>query len=204
MGRRCGTLFCVTFLIAFALLAQDLPRTGHCPKACASFDKLLVSFMKENKVPGAALAVVRNGKLVVRRGYGFADRERKEPVEPDSLFRIASVSKPITAVAILKLAEDGKLHLDDKVAAILGLAPKDPRFSDITVHQLLRHQAGFDRGASFDPMFRSVRIAKDLGVPPPAKPEHSIRYMERRPLDVDPGARYAYSNSGYCLLGRVV
>jgi N-acyl-D-amino-acid deacylase len=69
---------------------------------------------------------------------------------------------------------------------------------------LLQHTGGFDRAKSFDPMFRPVIIAKDLGVPPPAGPEHVIRYMLGQPLDFDPGSRYAYSNYGYCVLGRII
>ena len=71
-------------------------------------------------IPGGAVAIVRDGKLVMARGYGLADVEGKEPVHPDSLFRIASISKPVTAVAILKLVQDGHLDLDDKAFQIIG------------------------------------------------------------------------------------
>ncbi|MHC4163251.1 MAG: serine hydrolase domain-containing protein [Planctomycetota bacterium] len=193
-------------LLAAPLLAEPPPRTGTCPDALRPFDELLTSFMAEHRVPGASLAVVRHGRLVVARGYGWADREEKAPVRPESLFRIASVSKPITAVAVLQLVEAGKLELEDKAVDVLEIRDLvvDPRLADVTIHQLLRHTAGFDRGRSFDPMFRSVRIARALEVVPPAKPWDIIRFMAGRPLDFAPGQGHAYSNFGYCMLGRVI
>ena len=87
------------------------------------------SFLREQeKPPGAALAVARHGRLVYARGFGLADREGTEPVEPRSLFRIASISKPITATAIMQLVERQKLPLDAKVIEVLGLSvPADER-----------------------------------------------------------------------------
>jgi CubicO group peptidase (beta-lactamase class C family) len=81
---------------------------------------------------------------------------------------------------------------------------RDPRLKNITVRQLLQHTGGWDRAKSGDPMFRSVEIAKALDVPPPAHAEHVIRFMLGKPLDFDPGERYAYSNFGYCVLGRII
>src|SRR5262249_18640396 len=114
-----------------------------------------------------------------------------------------------TAAAILRLIEMGKLKLGDHAFELLKLAPPadaepEPRLKQITIRQLLQHTAGFDRAKSFDPMFRPNIIAKALGTTPPAEPEHIIRYMLGQKLDFDPGARYAYSNFGYCVLGRVV
>jgi len=177
----------------------------------APFDQLMISFMTENRVPGGALAVTRNRRLVYARGFGHADVERREPVQPTSLFRIASLSKPLTAVAILQLIEQGRLRLDDKVFDLLEFQPHlaegasiDPRLRQITIGHLLHHTGGWDRDKSFDPMFRSVEIARALGVPSPARQEHIIRYMMGRPLDFTPGDHYAYSNFGYSLLGRVI
>jgi N-acyl-D-amino-acid deacylase len=191
--------------------AASIPATGEPPAALAPFDELMTTFVAEHGVPGAALAVVKDGKLMLARGYGYAERDDKVPVEPTSLFRIASVSKPITAAAVLKLVEEGKLALDAKAFGLLRLEPflepgatVDPRLAAVTILQLLNHTAGFDRGASFDPMFRSTQIAEKLGVPAPAGTEAIIRYMMGRRLDFDPGARYVYSNFGYCVLGRTI
>src|SRR5437016_13665515 len=91
-----------------------------------SFDAAMAAFMKERGAPGGALAVVKDGRLVYAKGYGLADVEANVAVEPESLFRIASVSKPITAVAVLALVRKGKLDLDAKAFGILSLKPRDP------------------------------------------------------------------------------
>lgn len=167
--------------------------------------------MQARGVPGGALAVVKDRRLVYARGYGWADREKRIPVRPDSLFRIASISKSITAVAVLKLIEEGWLDFDARAFDIVRLTPAlqsnqqpDSRLARITVRQLLQHTGGWDRAKSFDPMFRSLQIARALGEAPPAAPRTIVRYMLGRKLDFDPGTHYAYSNFGYCVLGRVI
>ncbi|MDA1012845.1 MAG: serine hydrolase [Planctomycetota bacterium] len=186
-------------------------KSGKIAPELAVFDNMMTQLMREHRIPGAALAVTDHGRLVVARGYGYADVAAKQPTTPQSLFRIASLSKPITSAAIMKLVEQKKLKLDDRVFDILKYEPQlegdakvDPRQAAITIRHLLQHRGGWDRAKSFDAMFRSVQFAKSLNVPPPAKPEHVIRNMLGLPLDFDPGERYAYSNYGYCLLGRVI
>jgi N-acyl-D-amino-acid deacylase len=176
-----------------------------------AFDREMEQFMSERKVPGGALAVVKDGRLVYARGFGWADREKKEPVKAESLFRIASISKPFTAVAILKLLEAKRLELELPVMEFLGFKPvlasgkkPDPRLKQITIRHCLHHTGGWDRNVSGDPMFRSREIARVAKVPAPAPAEAIIRYMLGQTLDSDPGTRYAYSNFGYCLLGRVI
>lgn len=190
---------------------EEIPVSGLQQRELEPLDRAIRVFLKEHQVPGAAVAVSHQGKLVYARGFGYADVEQKIPVQPDSQFRIASISKPITAVAILKLIEDGRLTLDTRVFDVLKkynveLAREDvdPRLKEITIQQLLNHTAGWDRDASFDPMFRSVSFAKQLGKAPPAEAEDVILAMFKQPLDFKPGERYAYSNFGYCLLGRVI
>lgn len=173
------------------------------------FDREVQQFMAERQVPGGALAVVKDGRLVYARGYGWADREREIAARPDSLFRIASISKPITAVAVLQLVEQGRLSLDEAAFPRLVLQPAgdatpDARLQTITVRQLLQHTGGWDRDQSYDPMFRCRIIADAVGGGCPPGPEAVIRYMLGQPLDFDPGTRYAYSNFGYCVLGRLI
>ncbi len=190
---------------------DDLPVTGKAVPGLASFDNLMTDFIRKYHLPGGALAVARGERVVYARGFGYADRDKKEPVEPDALFRIASVTKTLTSVAVLQLVERGKLSLDDKVFDVLDLkAPTGPkvkfdgRWKKVTILHLLQHRGGWDRDKSFDPMFRSPAICEELKVAPPADQDAIIRYMLRRPLDFAPGERYAYSNFGYCLLGRVI
>jgi CubicO group peptidase (beta-lactamase class C family) len=185
------------------------PRTGLDDPDLACFDEMMERFMEDNEVPGAALAVAKDGRLVYARGFGYADPDAKAPVAPRALFRIASISKPITAAAILRLVELGKLKLEDAAFELLKIAPPDgvepdPRLKQVTIRALLQHTGGFDRAKSFDPMFRPIVIAKSLNAEPPAGPRAVIRYMLGQKLDFDPGSRYAYSNFGYCVLGRVI
>ena len=174
-----------------------------------AFDDQVKPFMEARKIPGGALAVIKDRRLVYAQAYGFADLEKREPTRPDSLFRIASISKPFTAVAVLKLVAAGRLQMDAPAFALLQLEPlpgkePDPRLQRITARHLLHHTAGWDRDQSGDPMFMSKKIAVANGEPPPANQHAIIRYMLGQPLDFDPGARYAYSNFGYCVLGRII
>ena len=179
----------------------------------ASYDQAVADFMRKYAIPGGAVAVLRDGKLIYARGFGYADVESRTPVQPDALFRIASVSKPITSAAVMKLVEDGKLALDDRVAPLIAhLAPApgatvDPRWEQITIRQLLTHTGGWDRArpnGGFDPMDRPAIAAAAVGAPAPASAETIIRYMKGMPLDFDPGERHVYSNFGYAVLGRVI
>jgi N-acyl-D-amino-acid deacylase len=179
----------------------------------AAYDELMTDFVSKNNVPGAALAVTRNRRLMYAKGFGLASVERKERVTPTSLFRIASLSKPITSVAILQLAERGKLKLDDPVLKHIPLQPVllpgaklDPRLKGVTVRHCLQHTGGWDRGKSPDPMASgtAVDIAKALRINLPVRADQIIRYTLGKPLDFDPGSKFAYSNFGYCLLGRVI
>jgi N-acyl-D-amino-acid deacylase len=171
---------------------------------------MMRGFVREHGVPGASLAIAKDGKLVYARGFGWADPAQKVPVRPDAQFRIASISKPITAVVIMQLVEAGKLALDAPAFALLGHQATlqdescDPRLSQITIQQLLQHRAGWDRQASFDPMFIPQRVRKRFDLAGPPSTQEIIRFMLEQPLDFDPGTRYAYSNFGYCVLGRVI
>jgi N-acyl-D-amino-acid deacylase len=165
--------------------------------------------MRARGIPAGELAVMKDGRLVLERGYGHADRAGKLPLPADAPFRLASLSKPITAAAIWKLIRGGKLKPDTRLLEVLAVRPprgrrRDPRWHDITIGHLLRHQGGWDREKAFDPMFRPLQIAEALGKPAPAGAEDIVRYMAGQPLQFDPGARTAYSNFGYCLLGRVI
>jgi len=186
------------------------PTTGQAVASLVPFDRLMHSLMDRYQIPGGSLAVAKDGRLVLARGYGWADEAGRRPVEPTSPFRVASLSKPITVAAILKLVEQGKLRLDEPAFARLGhLKPPegarvDPRLKAITIAQLLHHTGGWDREASFDPMFIPRRAAEAVGAKPPADPKTVIRYMLGQKLDFDPGTKYAYSNFGYCVLGRII
>lgn len=190
--------------------SESLPATGEYRSGLGRFDRTMMRLMEKWDIPGGALAILQDGEIILSRGYGYADMDSGELVQPNSLFRIASLSKPVTAAAVLKLVEDGKLELDAPVFQILDdLRPPegaqiDPRIYGITIRHLLEHTGGWDRNTSFDPMFRVSEIAQEMKTPSPADCPTIIRYMLEQPLDFDPGSQYAYSNFGYCILGRVI
>ena len=127
---------------------QEMPISGAGVPGLGPFDQSVRDLMRKYAIPGGAVALVRDGKLIYARGFGYADVENKTPVQPDALFRIASMSKPITSAAIMKLVEEGKLNLDDRVAPFIAYltpapgATMDPRWEQITVRHLLDHTGG--------------------------------------------------------------
>jgi len=192
---------------------QEIPITGAAVPGMKSYDQVVPDFMRKYAIPGGAVAVMRDGKLIYARGFGYADVENKTPVQPDALFRIASVSKTLTSAAIMKLVEEGKLRLDDRVAPLIAYltpapgATVDPRWDEITIRHLLNHTGGWDRtkpDGGFDPIDRPAIAAAAVNAPAPASSETLIRYMKGMPLDFNPGQKFAYSNFGYIILGRVI
>ncbi len=196
-------------LLTFFTLAFTLPSFAQT--SIQQVDRTVEAFLKRWSIPGASVAIVDNDRLVYAKGYGYANKRTRKRVTPTHLFRIASLSKPITSVAILQLVEAGKLRLDDKVFGALGLLSKydrqrvvDRRVLDITVQNLLNHSGGWDRDRSGDPMFNSLLIAEQQDVPLPPDQSATIDYMLRQRLDFSPGTKYVYSNFGYCLLGKII
>ncbi len=195
-----------------AALAQPpaFPISGKEVKGLEPLDEGVIAIMRRHGIPGGALAVARDGKLVLARGYGWSNLETGEHVKPDTLFGVASVSKSFTAVAILKLIEQGKLKLEDKPFVMLahirppvGVRP-DPRLKQITVHHLLIHAGGWDAKKSGDPVNWITELQYRRGERIPVTPEQLISYTLKTPLDFDPGADEKYSNFGYIVLGEVI
>jgi CubicO group peptidase (beta-lactamase class C family) len=183
--------------ITFAAEPQPTPDEDELAK----MDDIANRFRAKYKVPGLSVAIARHGQFVFRKGFGFADVASSERVTPDHLFRIASVSKPITSVAIFSLVEKGRLKLDDRVfgrGAVLGNDFGDiypERVQKITLEHLLTHTCGGWQNDANDPMFLN-----------PAMNSHAlIRWtLQNQALQYEPGTHYAYSNFGYCILGRVI
>lgn len=176
----------------------------------AHFDSIVNDFITKNDIKGASLAVARGGNLVYSKGYGWANATDSIPVSPYHLFRIASVSKLITAVTIMKLVEEEKLKLDDKVFGPAGILNDsiylnyvDKRVEEITIRHLLDHTAGWN-DKSADPVFNSLYIAHKRKIHPPAKITDIIQYALEEKLSSAPGKDYAYSNLGYCILGEII
>jgi CubicO group peptidase (beta-lactamase class C family) len=167
-------------------------------------------FMRTYDMKGASIAVARNGKLVYARGFGYASLTDSVPVEPYHRFRIASVSKLVTAIAIMKLHEEGKLSVNDQVFGPGGILtdtafsnPKDKRAFDITVGHLLAHKGGWTQRYG-DQMFMPQVIAQSMGVQLPVDTKTIVRFALSKNMHFTPGAGQSYSNLGYAILGLVI
>jgi N-acyl-D-amino-acid deacylase len=196
-----------TLLLLVAGCAS-FPLTGE---GVSGVDRSLRAFMQRWNVPGLALAVAMDGRLVLARGYGHADPATGEPVQPDSLFRIASASKPVTAIAVMTLVESGRIALDEPVfGSLLPEFPQrcgngvDPRIYEITARHLLINASGWDTSSDVDPMFNAARIASRRDEPGLARAEAVIQHMVCQGLEFQPGTDHVYENVNYAVLGRVV
>lgn len=172
-------------------------------------DQAMNDVMDRHAPPGIAVAVVREGRLVVANAYGTADRAGRQLLTTSHLFRVASVSKPVTGIAALKAIEEGLLDPDaaafDILARYLPANGADPRLPLLQVRHLLHHTGGWDfYDFPDDPLFRSGEIASALGATLPLDPETLVRWVAMQPLAFDPGTDFAYTNIGYVTLGRVI
>ncbi len=214
---------CVVFLAAFLGPEQraqsqeparqpqvSYPATGKRSPLLEPLDAAVVTMMANHGIPGGALAIAKDGKLVFARGYGWANLTTEELVQPDTLFGVASLSKTITAVAALKLVEQGKLSLDSRAFEMLNhIQPPpetrvDPRLSRITVRQLLNHSGGWDHQKSGDPVNWTTQMHLQRKDRTPVSAAQLISYTLGVPLDFEPGADSKYSNFGYIVLGEVI
>jgi len=167
-------------------------------------------FLQQWNLAGLSMSIIKDGRLVYAHGFGFADLESRQQVSPGNLFRVASVSKLITAVAIMKLVEKKKISLDSKVFGPKALL-KDPIFNsvvdkrlyNITVRQLLAHTGGWSSHYG-DPAFNSLIVLERTGEKGAATIESYCRFVASRKLHFEPGTRSSYSNMGYMFLGKVI
>lgn len=187
---------------------SPVPVSGEPVEQLSAVDALMIRFLKEHNVAGATVAIGYEGQLLYSRGFGWADVEQQAPMLPNAVMRIGSISKPLTAVAVMQLVEEGRLELDDKVMPLLKSAgyqrPLDERWNQITVRQLLQHRGGWDRDESHDPMFLTGAARTALQLKRSPRPRDMVKWQLQQPLDFDPGSREAYCNFGYCVLGRLI
>jgi N-acyl-D-amino-acid deacylase len=188
---------------------EKVPTKGKAGPGLEPVDLAMLEIMDRHGIPGAALAVAKDGRLLLAKGYGWANVAGRTPVEPDTLFGLTSLSKPLTAVAVLKLVEQGKLGLDDRVFDIVDVQPPtgarvDRALKTITVRQCLNHSGGWDRTVSGDPANWEPQICRAYRVPPPLTAPQLISFCESLPLNFKPGTQQKYSNVGYVILGEVV
>ena len=160
------------------------------------------AFMRKFDVPGLSVAISRNGRVVYENPFGESNRESGERLTVSNLFRIASVTKPITATSIFALMERGKLGQHDKVfgdggvlGTKFGTVPYKKWVEEITIDQLLTHTCGGWDNSSDDPMFENPGMGHAQLI---------TWTLDTKALKNPPGMHYAYSNFGYCVLGRVI
>jgi CubicO group peptidase (beta-lactamase class C family) len=192
---------------AYRAAATQGPRAEE--RAFAVVDAVMDKLLQDFQIAGASLAIAHRGRLVVSKGYGLANVAKREPVQPDTLFSIASVTKAVTAVAVLTLVDAGKLELDARLVDVLrdlkplpGKRIVDPRFRNITVHHLLYHAGGF-------PGHLQTVPAEDLDVEgEDAERDRDIalryRTLMSEPLEFAPGSQSHYSNIGFLVLRLVI
>ena len=179
-------------------------------RSTEKMEQYIRNWMARNSIRGASLAVMKNEHLVYCKGFGWADEERNIPAEVGDIYRIASASKLITAVGIMKMCDEGLLTLNSKVFGPEGIL-NDPQFSDIkdkraeqiTVRQLLNHTAGFSRRLG-DPMFRTTDIMRWEEMDHTPSADELIAFQLRQKLRDKPGGAPQYSNIGYLVLSRVI
>jgi CubicO group peptidase (beta-lactamase class C family) len=176
----------------------------------AAAEKTIRYFMRKWSITGASIAVAKDGRLIYARGFGYTDTISKEEVQPYHKFRLASISKLVTAVTVLKLTEEEKLSLNDKVFGPDGILndpyfsnPRDKRVYGITVAHLLSHEGGWTQRYG-DQMFMPLVVADHLGLKPPVDTKAIIRFALDKRLHFTPGTGKAYSNLGYAILGLVI
>src|SRR5579883_3101413 len=144
--------------------------------------------------PGVAIAVVKGGQPIYSKGYGFANLEWHCPIRPNTVFRLASITKQFTATAIMLLESQGKLRLDDSITTYLPDYPTHGRL--ITITHLLNHTSGIKSYTSLDTFLPDI-AKKDLS-------PDLLPHFKDLPLEFEPGTRFLYNNSGYHLLGLII
>jgi D-alanyl-D-alanine carboxypeptidase len=179
MQRKLHFLFPVVLILVAAAtaLADDL-------------DDFVKSVMQQRHIPAASIAVVKDGVVVKTAAYGLANMELQVTAQPETVFKIGSVSKQFIAAGIMLLVQDGRIAVDDKLSRHLEGTPSTWR--DITIRHLLSHTSGLPREA---PGFDPYKIQPDIDV---------IKSAYPLPLQFKPGEKYDYSNLGYYTLAEVI
>ena len=179
--------------------------------ALEGMEKELKRYFERWELNGAQIAVSRGDSLLYAKGFGWADKEAGQEMQPSNIMRLASVSKLLTAVGIMKLVDDKKIKLSEHVFGAKGILNdtaftnviKDPRYFDITVEQLLRHKAGFTTGAG-DPRFSTRYIMMQNRLTEAPDNKTLMKILLKRRLGFTPGTAKRYSNVGYTLLSMII
>ena len=178
---------------------------SQTPQFDKPIDDAIVAFKEKWELPGISVAIAKNGKLFYAKGFGYSDTVNHEPVTVNSLFRIASCSKAITAIGIMKLYEDGLLSLDGKVFGVDGILNEyenisDKQVLDITVKNLLQQTIAWPHDNTIGGNEAAFQLGKEF----PATIDDIITYNLTREIDSTANGQFRYSNLNYLLLGRII
>ncbi|WP_281231740.1 serine hydrolase [Flavobacterium gelatinilyticum] len=182
-------------LITLFAIMQFFTLTASAQDKAQQIEQLLSKYNEYGQFNGAAL-VAENGKVIFKKGFGSANMEWNIPNQPDTKFRLGSISKQFTALLIVKLTEEGKIKLDVPITAYLPDYPKETG-NKITIHHLLTHTSGIPNYTSA-PNFMKEK-ARD-----PYSPADFVKTFWNLPLEFTPGEKFSYCNSGYFLLGYII
>ncbi len=199
-------------------IAGGLPITGRPIASLAWMDTEMVQFMARNGISGGLLAVMRDGCVIYQRGFGWHDDGESEPMPENALVRIASCTKPFTAAAIQRLADEGvfgpqgidrnAFNLGQPGGGVLNISPfptlGDSRLRDVTIRDLLTHRGGWDRGEVGDLTYRECSSSDDMDIASPPGRTNTLRWILGQELQFTPGSDSAYSNIGSLAMGLIV
>ncbi|HEV2036586.1 MAG TPA: serine hydrolase domain-containing protein [Candidatus Dormibacteraeota bacterium] len=167
------------------LTSKPAPKAGPI----TAIDHFISAQMQQQRFSGTVL-IAQNGRILLDKGYGWADEGQRLRNQPSTRFRIASITKQFTAMAILLLQEQGRLHVQDPICRYITGCPAT--WNTITIQHVLTHTSGIPE------------YATTLLMQQPASPAQLIAAFESEPLDFAPGAKFSYSNSGYVILGSII
>jgi D-alanyl-D-alanine carboxypeptidase len=181
-------------LFAVALLpAAAGAQTPLSPDAKAKIDTVVNQVLSSTKVPSASIAIVKDGRIAYLQAYGLARLSPPMEATPQMQYSVGSISKQFTAAAVLLLAQEGKLTLDDPVSKYL---PDLTRAKEVTIRMLLSHTSGYQDYWPEDYVMTSMMV--------PTNAQHILDVWGKRPLDFDPGTQWQYSNANFVIAGRIV
>ena len=197
-AKRIGRISLILFAATFHLRVADA-QTGMDPERLAQIPTRLQEFVEEGKIAGAVMLLARHDGVVLLAAVGYQDLETKTPMRTDAIFRMASIAKPMTALGIMVLQEDGRLSIRDRVARHLPdfrnlqaeAASERPR--PVILEQLMTHMSGM---ASETDLYEQDFMARSLA--------DVVATYSSRPLASAPGTRFIYSSPGFDILGRVI
>jgi CubicO group peptidase (beta-lactamase class C family) len=173
---------CLWSVLIVSLLGNQLTLAD-------AIDDFVNAELVKQKIPGVAVAIIKDGEVQRAQGYGYANLEHRVPVHAETIFQSGSVGKQFTAVATLLMVEDGKLKLEDSIRTYFKDAPK--WWQPITIRHLLTHTAGLAREPGFD-------LKKDYS------DAELLKVIYQQPMDFPAGQRWSYSNTGYTVLGLLI